>query len=99
MKSKTIILNQTLMKKCDASGPKSARAVLGNPAVDVAVLETARGGILREGLGFDSADVGAVLNVSSDHLGLKGVHTLEELAGVKGVVVQSVARPLRAQCR
>lgn len=88
-----------LMKKCDASGPKSARAVLGNPAVDVAVLETARGGILREGLGFDSADVGAVLNVSSDHLGLKGVHTLEELAGVKGVVVQSVARPLRAQCR
>jgi cyanophycin synthetase len=66
--------------------------VLRNPKVGVAVLETARGGILREGLGFDSADVGAVLNVSADHLGLKGIDTLEQLADVKGVVVESVAR-------
>jgi len=80
------------MKEADASGPKSARTVLHNPTVDVAVLETARGGILREGLGFDGADVGAVLNVTADHLGLKGINTVEELADVKGIVVESVAR-------
>ena len=76
----------------DASGPKSARLVLGNPTVDCAVLEVARGGILREGLGFDACDVGAVLNVTADHLGLKGVDTIEDLAAVKSVVVESVAR-------
>lgn len=81
-----------LMKEADASGPKSARMVLANPAVDVAVLETARGGILREGLGFDRCDVGAVLNVTEDHLGLKGIDTLEQLADVKGVVAESVGR-------
>ncbi|MGN7999252.1 cyanophycin synthetase [Sphingomonas sp. 22176] len=87
-----IYFNGHLMVEADASGPKSARTVLRNPAVDVAVLETARGGILREGLGFDGADVGAVLNVTADHLGLKGVDTVEDLAKVKGVVVESVAR-------
>jgi cyanophycin synthetase len=76
----------------DASGPKSARMVLSDPSVDVAVLETARGGILREGLGFDTCDVGAVLNISPDHLGLKGVETLQDLAAVKSVVTESVAR-------
>lgn len=87
-----IYFNGHLMTEADASGPKSARMVLRNPAVDVAVLETARGGILREGLGFDGADVGAVLNVTADHLGLKGIDTVEDLAKVKGVVVESVAR-------
>jgi cyanophycin synthetase len=87
-----IYFNGHLMKEADASGPRSARTVLHNPTVDVAVLETARGGILREGLGFDGADVGAVLNVTADHLGLKGINTVEELADVKGVVVESVAR-------
>lgn len=87
-----VYFNGHLMMEADASGPRSARAVLRNPSVDAAVLETARGGILREGLGFDSADVGAVLNVTADHLGLKGINTLEELADVKGVVVESVAR-------
>ena len=76
----------------DASGPKSARMVLRDPTVDVAVLECARGGILREGLAFDRCDVGAVLNVQPDHLGLKGVDTLEDLAAVKSVVVESVGR-------
>lgn len=76
----------------DCSGPKSARLVLREPGVDAAVLETARGGILREGLGFDRCDVGAVLNVSADHLGLKGLQTVEDLAEVKGVVVESVKR-------
>jgi cyanophycin synthetase len=77
---------------CDASGPKSARMVLRDPTVEVAVLETARGGILREGLGFEECDVGAVLNVSPDHLGLKGVDTLQDLANVKSVVVEAVRR-------
>lgn len=76
----------------DASGPRSARMILRNPNVDVAVLETARGGILREGLGFERCGVGAVLNVTGDHLGLKGINTLDDLAAVKSVVVRSVAR-------
>lgn len=76
----------------DASGPRSARIVLRDPTVDVAVLECARGGILREGLAFDRCDVGAVLNVQPDHLGLKGIDTLEDLAAVKSVVVESVSR-------
>lgn len=74
----------------DASGPKSARMILRDPTVDVAVLETARGGILREGLGFDRCDVGAVLNVKEDHIGLRGVETLDDLAAVKSVVVEQV---------
>ncbi|SMB83408.1 cyanophycin synthetase [Deinococcus hopiensis KR-140] len=76
----------------DATGPKSARMVLSHPAVTAAVLETARGGLLREGLGFDSADVGAVLNVREDHLGLRGVDTLRDLARVKSLVVRVVSR-------
>src|SRR3954470_19785723 len=78
--------------KGDCSGPQSARAVLLHPRVEAAVLETARGGILREGLAFDSCAVGVVTNVSADHLGLKGVNTVEELARVKQVVVENVHR-------
>jgi cyanophycin synthetase len=76
----------------DCSGPKSARAVLLHPRVEVAVLETARGGILREGLAFDWCSVGVVTNISPDHIGLKGVNTLEDLARVKQVVVENVHR-------
>jgi cyanophycin synthetase len=76
--------------KGDASGPNSARRVLKDPTVDFAVLETARGGILREGLAVPEVDVGAVLNVSEDHLGLKGVNSLDDLAAVKSVVTESV---------
>ncbi|HWU79975.1 MAG TPA: Mur ligase family protein, partial [Caulobacter sp.] len=76
----------------DASGPKSARMVLSVPTVEVAVLETARGGILREGLAFDRCDVGMVLNVTPDHLGLKGIETLDDLAKLKSVVTESVGR-------
>jgi len=76
----------------DCSGPKSARTVLANPIVDAAVLETARGGILREGLGYDHADVAIVTNIGEgDHLGLNGIDTLEQLARVKRVVVENVA--------
>lgn len=74
----------------DNSGPQSARLVLRQPDVEVAVLETARGGILREGLAFNQADVGVVTNVSADHVGLRGVDTVEEMARVKRVVVDAV---------
>jgi cyanophycin synthetase len=76
----------------DASGPHSARRLLSDPTIDCAVLETARGGILREGLGIDACDVGAVLNISADHLGLSSVHTLEDLAAVKSLVAQAVGK-------
>ena len=78
--------------KGDMTGPWSARVVLRDPTVEAAVLETARGGILREGLGFDRCDVGCVLNVSSDHLGLRGVNTLEDLAYVKRLVLEVVRK-------
>ena len=75
----------------DYTGPGAARMVLRDPDVDVAVMETARGGLLRAGLGFSQADVGAVLNISADHLGSRDVDTLEQLAEVKRIVVE-VAR-------
>ncbi len=76
----------------DMTGPWSARIVLRDPTVDAAVLETARGGILREGLGFDRCNVGAVLNVSNDHLGLGGINTLAEMAKVKSLVIEVTRR-------
>lgn len=87
-----VFLNGTQIVTGDCSGPKSARVVLYEPGVDVAVLECARGGILREGLAFDQCDVGAVLNVTADHLGLGGVETVADLAAVKSVITGSVRR-------
>jgi len=87
-----VYVNDERILEADASGPKSARMVLRDPTVEVAVLETARGGMLREGLAFDRCDVGIVLNVSADHLGLKGIDTLEDLAAVKSIVTESVGR-------
>jgi cyanophycin synthetase len=75
----------------DMTGPVATRMVLSDPSVDVAVLEVARGGLLRAGMGVRHCDVGAVLNVKADHLGLRGIGTLEELAQVKRIVVE-VAR-------
>jgi len=75
----------------DMTGPVSARMVLRDPQIDLAVLETARGGLLRSGMGVAEIDVGAVINVASDHLGLKGIDTLEQLAEIKRIVVE-VAR-------
>ena len=72
----------------DMTGPVSARMVLSDPQIDMAVLETARGGLLRSGMGVPQVDVGAVLNVQSDHLGLKGIDTLEQLAQIKRIVVE-----------
>ncbi len=87
-----VLIDEQIVHVGDATGPKSARLVLADPTVDVAVLETARGGMLREGLGFDRADVGCVLNVTPDHLGLGGVETLRDLARLKSLVVQVVHR-------
>jgi cyanophycin synthetase len=78
--------------KGDCTGYRSARSVLASPEVDFAVLETARGGILKRGLAYDRCDVSVVLNVSADHLGLDGVDTVEELARVKAVVAQRASR-------
>ena len=75
----------------DMTGPVSAQMVLRDPQIDLAVLETARGGLLRAGMGVAEVDVGAVINVASDHLGLKGIDTLEQLAEIKRIVVE-VAR-------
>ena len=72
----------------DMTGPMSAQMVLADPQIDIAVLETARGGLLRAGMGVKQVNVGAVLNVQSDHLGLKGIDTLEQLAEVKRVVIE-----------
>jgi cyanophycin synthetase len=87
-----IYMNGRRVVEADASGPWSARVVLKEPTVDVAVLETARGGILREGMGFSECDVGLVTNIQPDHLGLKGIDTIEDLAWVKSVVVEAVHR-------
>jgi cyanophycin synthetase len=76
--------------KGDMTGPWSARVVLTDPTIEAAVLETARGGILREGLGWDRCDVGCVLNVTADHLGLAGVETVEDLAFIKRLIVEVV---------
>ena len=72
----------------DMTGPVSAQMILRDPSVDVAVMETARGGMLRSGLGFQECNVVACLNVTADHLGLRGIETLEQLAAVKRVPVE-----------
>jgi cyanophycin synthetase len=87
-----IYIDERLVKRADASGPKSAQMVLQNPRVDFAVFEVARGGILREGLGYDHNDIAVVTNVTGDHLGLKDVHSIKQLAAVKRVVVEAVPR-------
>jgi cyanophycin synthetase len=84
-------IGNNLIATGDNTGPVSAQLVLKDPTVQVAVLETARGGIIRSGLGFDHTDVAIVTNIAADHLGLKDVNTLEDLARVKSVVPRSVS--------
>ena len=83
------IQNRMLMKG-DCTGPTSAEFVLKDPTVNFAVLECARGGLLRAGLGFKQCDIGIVTNVAADHLGLNGINTIEQLAKVKGVIPETV---------
>lgn len=85
-----VYIQNRLLMKGDCTGPASAEFVLKDPTVNMAVLECARGGLLRAGLGFHYCDVGIVTNVESDHLGLKGIHTIEQLAKVKGVIPETV---------
>ncbi|MDP4176348.1 MAG: cyanophycin synthetase, partial [Bacteroidota bacterium] len=81
-----------LIEAGDNTGPISAQMVLRDPSVEVAVLETARGGILRAGLGFEKSDIGIVLNVAADHLGQRDINSVEEIARVKSVVANSVSK-------
>ena len=87
-----IYIDDRLSQQVDASGPRSAQKVLQNPRIDLAVFEVARGGILREGLGYGRNDVAVVLNVTGDHLGLGEIETLEQFAAVKQVIVEAVPR-------
>ncbi len=85
-----VYIQNRLLMKGDCTGPASAEFVLKDPTVTMAVLESARGGLLRAGLGFHNCDVGIVTNVAADHLGLKGIHTIEQMARVKGVIPETV---------
>jgi cyanophycin synthetase len=85
-----IYINDHLVLKGDCSGPQSAQFVLKDPLVEYAVLECARGGILRSGLGFDQCDCAVVTNVAEDHLGLDGIDSVEKLAKVKSVLPETV---------
>jgi cyanophycin synthetase len=82
-------VNEHLIGAGDNTGPQSAQLILQDPTIEVAVLETARGGILRSGLGFDACDVGIVLNVTGDHLGIDGIDTIEDMAALKSVVPEA----------
>jgi len=85
-----IYINNKCILKGDTTGPTSARTILSDKNVEAAVLETARGGIIRSGLGYDLADVGIITNISEDHLGIDGIDTLEGLGFVKSLVVEAV---------
>lgn len=87
-----IFIGSQCISKGDNTGPLSARMVLSDKRVEAAVLETARGGIVRKGLGYDLADVGVVVNISEDHLGIDGINTLEDLAFAKALVIEAVKK-------
>lgn len=87
-----IYVQNSMLTKGDTTGPVSAEFILKDPTVEFAVLETARGGILRSGLGFGRCDVAVVTNIQEDHMGLSDINTLKDMANVKGVVVKSVKR-------
>lgn len=85
-----VFIDNECILKGDNTGPVSAGLVLSHKDVEVAVLETARGGIVRRGLGYDLADIGAVVNISEDHIGLDNLNSLEDLAFVKSLIVEAV---------
>jgi len=87
-----IYVQNSMLTKGDTTGPISAEFILKDPTVEFAILETARGGILRSGLGFRECDVAVVTNIQEDHMGLSDINTLEDMARVKGVVARSVKR-------
>ncbi len=85
-----IYIGDRSIEKGDTTGPQSAQVILQDPTIEIAVLETARGGILRSGLAFDRCDVGIVLNVAADHLGLGDIETIEQMARVKATIAEAV---------
>ena len=85
-----VYIQNSMLLKGDTTGPVSAEFVLKDPTVEFAILETARGGILRSGLGFGYCDIAVITNIQEDHLGISDIHTLDDLARVKAVVVNSV---------
>ena len=87
-----IYIQNTLLQKGDTTGPMSAEFILKDPTVEFAVLETARGGILRSGLGFGTCDIGVLTNIKEDHLGISDIHNLKDLTRVKRVVLDSVKK-------
>ncbi len=87
-----IYVQNHMLEKGDTTGPLSAEFILKDPTVEFAVLETARGGILRSGLGFSKCDIGIITNIQEDHLGISDIHDLNDLARVKSVVVKSVKK-------
>ncbi|MES2134457.1 MAG: cyanophycin synthetase [Bacteroidota bacterium] len=87
-----IYVQNHMLEKGDTTGPLSAEFILKDPTVEFAVLETARGGILRSGLGFSRCDIGIITNIQEDHLGISDIHDLHDLAKVKSVVVRSIKK-------
>jgi len=87
-----IYVQNTMLVKGDTTGPQSTEFILKDPTVDFAVLESARGGILRSGLGYGRCDIGVITNIQEDHLGLLDIHTLDDLMRVKSVVIESVKK-------
>jgi cyanophycin synthetase len=87
-----IYVQNTMLLKGDTTGPVSTEFILKDPTVEFAVLETARGGILRSGLGFGQCDIGVITNIQEDHLGISDIHTLDDLMRVKSVVIDSVKK-------
>jgi cyanophycin synthetase len=88
--TEAVYINSEAIIKGDCTGPASAQAVLRDPTVTFATLETARGGLLRSGLGYDWANVGVITNIAADHLGIRDIDSLEDLARVKSLVTERV---------
>lgn len=87
-----IYVQNTMLMQGDTTGPVSTEFILRDPTVEFAVLETARGGILRAGLGFNRCDIGVVTNIQEDHLGIADIHNLDDLTRVKAVIIGAVKR-------
>lgn len=85
-----ILLNGEIIERGDTTGPASARKILENPAVEVAVLETARGGIMRRGLGWNWADIAVITNISEDHIGQDGIASVADLSDIKSLIAERV---------
>lgn len=85
-----VYINDRCILKGDTTGPASARMILMDKSIDVAVLETARGGIIRSGLAYDLSDIGVLTNISEDHLGIDGIDSLEELLHVKSLIIEAI---------